>query len=266
MAPLKVGAVAYHPRVVTIWESFNDYFERAGVPTDYVLYSNYEALVEAVIAGDVEIGWNANTAFVQLDHAVGGATKILGMRDIDADFASVIVARKDRGIEEVLALDGERLAVGARDCGHATILPLHYLRQDESVTPDPVRFESGLGKHGDTGQAELEVIQSVASGDTVAGALGDITWEMFRSQGVSETGELKVIWRSPTFYHCNFTALESLYDDLAEHWSTALLAMSFDDPEMRNAMELEGVRRWLPGDRTGYESLTLAMGQQGYLT
>lgn len=266
MTTVKVGAVAYHPRVVTIWESFNEYFGRAGVPTDYVLYSNYETLVDSVISGEVDIGWNANTAFVQLDHAVNGKTKILGMRDIDADFASVIVTRKDGGVGDVSALNGERVAVGARDCGHATILPLHFLGRDESVTPEPVRFESGLGKHGDTGQAELEVIQSVASGDAAAGALGDITWELFRSQGVSETGDLQVIWRSPTFYHCNFTALESLDDGLAEEWKAALLAMSFSDPEMRNAMELEGVRRWLPGDRVGYDSLTDAMKHQGYLS
>ena len=44
-----VGAVAYHPRIVTIWEGFRDYFAGAGVPTDYVLYSNYERLVEALL-------------------------------------------------------------------------------------------------------------------------------------------------------------------------------------------------------------------------
>ena len=40
---VRVGAVAYDPRVVTIWEGFKEYFSDAGVPTDYVLYSNYEA-------------------------------------------------------------------------------------------------------------------------------------------------------------------------------------------------------------------------------
>ena len=29
---------------------------------------------------------------------------------------------------------------------------------------------------------------------------------------------------------------------------------------MRQAMDLEGVKRWLPGDRDGYESLAAAMG------
>jgi hypothetical protein len=31
-------------------------------------------------------------------------------------------------------------------------------------------------------------------------------------------------------------------------------------------MELESVRRWLPGDREGYASLTTAMREQGLLT
>lgn len=35
--------------------------------------------------------------------------------------------------------------------------------------------------------------------------------------------------------------------------------MSYDDPGMRHAMILEGVRRWLPGDRSGYRSLAEAM-------
>ena len=47
--------------------------------------------------GEVDIGWNTNTAYVALDHRVGGATRILGMRDVDEDWATVIVTRKGRG-------------------------------------------------------------------------------------------------------------------------------------------------------------------------
>ena len=67
-----VGAVAYHPRIVTIWERFRDYFDEAGVPTDYVLYSNYERLVDALLGGDVHIAWNTNTAYVAAEHRIGG--------------------------------------------------------------------------------------------------------------------------------------------------------------------------------------------------
>jgi ABC-type phosphate/phosphonate transport system substrate-binding protein len=259
---MTVGAVAYHPRVVTIWERFSEWFATQGAPTDYLLYSNYERLVDAVLDRDVEIGWNTNTAFVALERRLGEQAQVLGMRDIDANFATVIVTRRDDTFTEVHALAGRRLALGSRDSGHAAILPLHYLAEqglDARTECELVRFDTDLGKHGDTGDSELHVVRAVAEGAADAGALGDITWARFQGEGLPPTAGLEVAWRSPTYYHCNFTALPDLDPERVVSWQRALLAMSYDDPSMRHAMTLEGVRRWLPGDRSGYASLVTAM-------
>ena len=53
--PLRVGAVAYDPKVVTIWEGFRSYFEKRGVEFDYVLYSNYDSQVEANLGGEIDV-------------------------------------------------------------------------------------------------------------------------------------------------------------------------------------------------------------------
>ncbi len=263
---ITVGAVAYHPRVMTIWERFRSYFADADVPTDYVLYSNYERLVEAVLSGEVAIGWNTNTAFVALERRLGAPTRILGMRDVDADFASVVVTRRGEAFRDPGELAGRRLALGSRDSGHAAILPLHYLAREgldaARACSELVRFDTDLGKHGDTGDSELRVVQAVAAGDADAGALGDATWARFRADGLPVAQELEVAWRSPTYCHCNFTALPSLDGALAERWQAALLAMDREDPSLREAMDLEGVKRWLPGDRAGYADLFAAMAEQ----
>lgn len=264
---LTVGAVAYHPRIVTIWERFRSYFAEAGVPTDYLLYSNYERLVDAVLAGEVEIGWNTNTAFVHLELRLGQEARILGMRDVDADYATVVVTRRGEAFGEPRELAGKRLALGSRDSGHAAILPLHFLRaQGLDAARDCaelVRFDTDLGKHGDTGDSELRVVQAVAEGAADAGALGDATWAAFRAAGMPVTQELEIAWRSPRYFHCNFTALPSLDGALAERWQAALLAMDRErDPTLREAMDLEGVKRWLPGSREGYADLFDAMAAQ----
>ena len=67
-----IGAVAYHPRIVTIWEGFREYFAGRGVPTDYLLYSNYERLVDALLSCEVDIAWNTNTAYVAAERRIGG--------------------------------------------------------------------------------------------------------------------------------------------------------------------------------------------------
>jgi ABC-type phosphate/phosphonate transport system substrate-binding protein len=268
-APLiTVGAVSYHPRVVTIWERFRDYFADAGVPTDYVLFSNYERLVDAVLEGQVDVGWNTNTAYVSLDHRAGGRTRILGMRDVDEDWATVIVTRRGDAFENVRELAGRRLALGSRDSGHAALLPLHYLREqglDAEREATLVRFDTDLGKHGDTGDSELHVVRAVARGDADAGALSDAYFSAFRAERLPEVADLVVAWRSPTYYHCNFTVLDSFDEDLAQRWTRALMSMDYDDPTLRPAMELESVRRWLPSGRDGYASLVAAMTEQGRL-
>jgi hypothetical protein len=48
---LILGAVAYDPKVVTIWEGFKRYFQQQGLSFDYVLYSSYEREVEALLDG-----------------------------------------------------------------------------------------------------------------------------------------------------------------------------------------------------------------------
>jgi ABC-type phosphate/phosphonate transport system substrate-binding protein len=258
---ISIGAVAYHPRIVTIWERFREYFAEAGVPTDYVLYSNYERLVDTLLSGEVDIAWNTNTAYVAAEERIGGDAQLLGMRDVDAEFRTVVAVRRGETFGELAELGGRRLALGSRDSGHAAILPLHWVRE-AGVEPELVRFDTDLGKHGDTGDSEVRVVEALARGDADAGALGDATWVALRADGHPAVADLELAWRSPVYYHCNFTALPG-FDGTA--WSEALLAMSYEEPTLRPAMELEGVKRWLPAEKSGYGTLTEAMREQGYL-
>jgi ABC-type phosphate/phosphonate transport system substrate-binding protein len=145
---------------------------------------------------------------------------------------------------------------------------LYYLRESgvEAAEDQLIRFDTDLGKHGDTGDSEIRVVEAVADRFADAGALGDATWAGLRVQGHPAVAELEVIWRSPTYYHCNFTALPSFAEDRATAWSEALLAMDYDDPTLRPAMDLEGVKRWLRADKAGYRTLTGAMREQGYVS
>src|SRR3954469_21450860 len=93
MDRVMVGAVAYDPKVVPIWEGIRDYFADAPVGMDFVLFSNYEAQVEALLAGHIDIAWNTNLAYVRTFRATGGDCRVLAMRDTDVGFRSLLVGR-----------------------------------------------------------------------------------------------------------------------------------------------------------------------------
>ena len=131
-----VGAVAYDPRVVPIWEGMRDYFQEAGVPIDYVLYSCYDSLVRALLERQIDIAWNTNLAWVKVHRRTNGTCRALGMRDVDARFTSVFVARTDAGIHSLSDLRGKRLALGSADSAQAAILPMHFLRK-AGLAPRP---------------------------------------------------------------------------------------------------------------------------------
>src|SRR5207244_5487382 len=158
---IAVGAVAYDPKVVTIWEMINDFFRARGIPSDYVLFSNYEAQVEALLAGAIDIAWNTNLAYVRVVRQTKGHCKVLAMRDTDLEFTSVLIAGTNAGINKISDLKGKRVAFGSRDSGQAAILPAYFLatngidvQKDINVT----RFDLDVGKHGDTGTSEVAVL------------------------------------------------------------------------------------------------------------
>src|SRR5262252_7942083 len=98
---LLLGAVAYDPKVVTIWEGFKAWFRKNGLAFDYTLYSNYERQVEAHLAGHFHIAWNSPLAWVRarrLAGARGKRAEAIAMRDTDQDLTSVIVVRTDAPI------------------------------------------------------------------------------------------------------------------------------------------------------------------------
>ncbi|TMC88790.1 MAG: hypothetical protein E6J22_15260, partial [Chloroflexi bacterium] len=127
---LLLGAVAYDPKVVTIWEGFKDYFARQGLRMDYVLYSNYERQVEALINGHIHVAWNSPLAWVRarrLAKVRGLEARAVAMRDTDCDLTSVVVVREDGPIKAVTDLKGRVVAVGSVDSPQAALLPLAHL-------------------------------------------------------------------------------------------------------------------------------------------
>ena len=260
-----VGAVAYDPKVVTIWEGIRDYFREAGVPMDFYLFSNYERRVEALLAGHIEIAWNTPLAHVRVERRTEGRALSLGMRDTDRDFKAKIVVRRDSGIKTLSDLTGKILAVGSRDSTQARILPLHFLREAGvalgSVTLR--QFDTDLGKHGDTGTSELDVLAALRDGSAQAGAIGDLVWVTEQGAGRVDPSSLEVLWTTPPFDHCMFDALPGLAREKAEEFKRALFAMRWDDPRHRRILELEGLRQWMPPRSEGYASLRAALDQQG---
>lgn len=267
-----VGAVAYDPKVVPIWEGMRRYFhEEAHLPVEVVLFLNYEAQVSALLAEpgvpQVDIAWNTNLAYLQADAWTAQRCRPIAMRDTDVGWTTKIVAVSGG---PVAGLDGVRngtLALGSRDSGHAAILPVHFLESEKLIEGrdyHTLRFNSDVGKHGDTGASEVEVVRAVLDGRAEAGAIGSPFWNTLRAQRLVPEGALTEIWTSPPYNHCMFTARPDLDLELERRFAEALFGMSYDNPSHRTVLEAEGLRRWVAPKLDGYQALRDAATRQGF--
>src|SRR5271154_2735990 len=269
-----LGAVAYDPKVVSIWEGMRRYFhEEARVPVEIVLFQSYEAQVTALLAGGgdalprIDIGWNTNLAYLQADEWSGHRCRPIAMRDTDLGWMTKMVAVSGGPVVALSDVRNRTLAVGSRDSGHAAILPVHFLEQQgliEGRDYGSLRCDTDLGKHGDTGTSEVEVVRAVLDGRADAGAIGSSFWKSVQSERLVPEGGLREIWSSPAYNHCMFTARPDLDPEQERRFVEALSAMSYDNPVHRPILEAEGLKRWLPPHVDGYGALRQAAAQQGF--
>jgi phosphonate transport system substrate-binding protein len=259
-----LGAVAYDPKVVTIWEGIRAHFFEEGVPLDFALFSNYERQVESLLQGHIDIAWNTPLAHVRVRQRTNGRSHSLGMRDSDRDFRAKVIVHRDSGIKSLKDLEGKTMAVGTADSTQARILPLYFLGLEGVDTSriNIVPFDSDPGKHGDTGNSEIDVLKALHDRRADAGTIGDLIWVNEQAAGHVDVNKVEALWTTPGFDHCMFDAHPDLPTEKIEAFKRALFAMQWEDPRHRRLLELEGLHEWLPPREEGYRSLEDALKQQ----
>ena len=266
---LILGAVAYDPKVVTIWDGFQQYFRRRGLAFDYVLYSNYESQVEAQLRGHVDVAWNSPLAWLQTEHAanrLGRRAEAVCMRDSDRDLRSIILVRTDGGVDAVEALRGKRVAVGAQDSPQATLIPLNHLAE-HGLTPKRdfavTAFDTLVGRHGDHIGGERDAVRALLRGEADAACILDANNLAFAREGTIPTGATRLLTQTAAYDHCNFTVLDGVRTGQVTQFRDLLLGMSYADAEVRPLLDLEGLKQWVPGRVSGYAALSAAVARFG---
>jgi phosphonate transport system substrate-binding protein len=276
---LLLGAVAYDPKVVTIWDGFRAWLRSSpGLEFDYVLYSNYERQVSDLVDGRIDVAWNSPLAWVRarrLAAARGVPLTPVTMRDTDCDLRSVVVVRADSPVASLHDLAGRVVATGAVDSPQATLLPLSLLRSAGLVPGGDVqvrRFDIGVGLHGDHIGGEREAARALFATDPAdrvdAACMIDSNLLLFGREGAVPAGAVRVLAQTPAYDHCTMTAGPSAASGAAAaavaRFGELLLGMDYADASLRPLLDLEGLKEWRPPRLSGYEQLERAVDEAGF--
>ncbi|MET8091603.1 PhnD/SsuA/transferrin family substrate-binding protein [Micromonospora sp. NPDC005220] len=260
-----MGAVAYDPKVVTIWEGFRGWLRGRGLDFDFVLYSHYERQVEDLIAGRIDAAWNSPLAWLRAERlaaANGTAVRALTMRDTDQDLTSIVVVRADSPVRQIADLTGRVVAVGAVDSPQATLIPLGHLAA-AGVTVDVRRFDVGVGLHGDHIGGERDAARALVAGEVDAACMIDANHLAFSQEGTLPPEGTRIVAQTARYDHCNMT-VRAPESDGVRLFGTLLLGMSYADAQVRPLLDLEGLTAWREGRTTGYAALAATVEASGF--
>ena len=264
-----LGAVAYDPKVVTIWDGFRTWLREQGVELDYVLYSNYERQVEDLLDGRIDVAWNSPLAWVRarrLAAARNVPLRPLLMRDTDRDLTSVVVVRDGSPAAGLADLKGGTIGTGAIDSPQATLLPLSLLRAAGLAPGGDVsvrRFDVGVGLHGDHVGGERDAARALAAGEVDAACVMDGNLLVFAREGTLPAGSVRVLGRTDPYDHCTMTAGPAADAAQTADFVRLLLGMSYADPQVRPLLDLEGLRQWVDPRTDRYDALERAVDEAG---
>ena len=167
-----------------VFQGLEELFRRKGIELDWVLYSGYDAMVEAFVKGEIDLAWNGPLSHVKMKRLVADGCRVIAMRDVDVNFTTHFIAKSDSGIETVEDLKDKSFAFGARSSVEAGLLAYSFLK-DSGLDPrkDLAATSFYDDRKSQTKSDQRDVVERVSKGEFDAGAVSQRAMETMAQDG-----------------------------------------------------------------------------------
>ena len=125
---MRLGGVA-SPSHMTVFQGLETLFKQKGIDIDWVLYSDYDSMIDDFVEGKIDLAWNGPLGYVKIQSRLEQPCHVIAMRDVDINFTTCFVTHPDSDIITVEDLKGRSFAFGNRSSEQAGLLPYYFLKQ-----------------------------------------------------------------------------------------------------------------------------------------
>lgn len=262
---VRLGGAA-SPTYISVFRGLQTHFRRHGIDLDWVLYADYDALVEAFVKREIDLAWNAPLAYIKIKRRLNDPCQVVAMRDVDVNFTTHFITHATSGITTVQDLKGKRVALGSRGSMQAGLLPYYFLQQLGLNPAHDLAVCSFYDERQSSARSdERDVVERVCRQEYDAGAVTQRTLDLLRAEGTLAPESLRLVWSSPGYSHCCFTAHSDIDPALAQKITQAFITIEAQDPAGKAVLDGEACQAFVPGITTGWETLEKAAEQAGIL-
>ena len=260
---VRLGGSASGPHL-TAFQGLEKLFRAQGIDLDWVLYSDYDAMVDAFVAGEIDLAWNGPLGYVKIKRLLDAPCQVIAMRDVDVNYMTHFITQPGSEIVTVEDLKDKAFAFGRRTSEQAGLLPYYFLKD---LGIDPRRDLSVASFYEDRcsnqGSHERDVVERIIQGEYHAGSVSQQTLEAMAGDGSLRSGQVRIFWSSPGYSHCCFTAQSDMEPGVYQEIERAFLSVDSSDPDGKSVLGAEGCSSFVSGIEHGWEILEKAAIDEG---
>ncbi len=248
---LKISAIPdENPNeLMRIYTPFAEYLERElGVKVRFTPVVDYAATVEGLAAKKLDMVWYGGFTSVQAVRRTNGNAQRLAMRQEDAEFKSVFVARPGSGIKNLQDLKGKTFSFGSVSSTSGHLMPRAFMLKS-GINPDKdLKQVAYSGAHDATALW-------VESGRVEAGALNFLTWDKLVKDKKVDTKKVDVFWTTPPYVDYVWTVRTDLDNGLQDKIRAAFLKLDYNDAEHRRLLDLHRTKKYIRANDADWKEI-----------
>lgn len=213
---------------------------------------SYTAVVTAMGAGKVDIGWLSPIPYVIAHDMYGTEVILTSVRDKSTKYWSFIIARTDSDINKLEDLKGKKFAYGDPMSTSGTIYPKNLIRTSGH---DPEKFFSEViyaGAHDKVAMAVYN--KQVDAGAIYGGVVSDARLKV-KSMIPDILEKTKVVARSIEIPNDTVSVRKGLPEDIVRRVKEGLLKVAESDEGREAVMTVYGIDGFVEASDSDYDSV-----------
>jgi phosphonate transport system substrate-binding protein len=217
---------------------------------------DYAATVEGLAAKKLDLVWYGGFTSVQAVRRTDGTAKRLVLRQEDAEFKSVFIARPGSGINSLADLKGRTFSFGSVSSTSGHLMPRSFILKAKLNPERDFKQVAYSGAHDATALW-------VESGKVDAGALNFLVWDKLVQTKKVDLSKVNVFWTTPPYVDYVWTVRGDLDKGLQERIAAAFLKLDYGNPEHKQVLDLHRTKKYIKAsdeDWKGIEEAAVAAG------
>ncbi len=202
--------------------------------------------------------WYGGFTSVQAVRRTNGTAKRLVLRQEDAEFKSVFIAKPMSGIRGLSDLKGRTFAFGSVGSTSGHLMPRYFLLQAGVMPERDMKQIAYSGAHDATALW-------VESGKVDAGALNFLVWDKLVQQQKIDLAKVNVFYTTPSYVDYVWTVRGDLDSGVQDKIIAAFLKLDYANPEHRKLLDLHRTRKYIRANDADWKSTEEAAIAAGLL-